>query len=111
MTGMSLKAVILALQLTKSAYKKCQLQAVTGTRWDVPDLSPPKLMDIHHDQADLPSSSNPVPVPENETCATHPDSRPPLRRSTRKRSQRQILDLLSGILVTAINLDGLTVSS
>ena len=65
----------------------------TAPRLNAPDLALPKVLDTHHDQADPPSSSNPVRVPENQTRASHPDSQPPLRRSTRKRTPRQILDL------------------
>jgi len=52
-----------------------------------------KVVTIPHDQANLPSSSSSVPVPESETHASYPENQPPLRRSTRKRTPRKILDL------------------
>ena len=54
-----------------------------------PDPTMPKLLD----QGDLPSSGNPLPVPEEKTRASQSDSQSHLRRSTRKGTPRQILDL------------------
>ena len=47
----------------------------TAPSVNAPDPAPPKPLD----QADLPSSSNPVPVlvPENQTHVSQPDSQPP----------------------------------
>lgn len=52
-----------------------------------------KVVTIPHDQTGLPSSSNSAPVPESQTHASHPENQLPLRRSTRKRTPRKILDL------------------
>ncbi|XP_068684395.1 uncharacterized protein [Montipora foliosa] len=82
--------------LGSPADKECLHEMpATAPCLNAPNLVPLKLLDTHHDQADLPSSSNPVPVPvpENPIRASHPNSQPPLRRSTRKRTPRQVFDL------------------
>ena len=78
--------------LGSPAYKGCtqELPAVTPSL-NAPDPVPQKLVNTPH--TILPNSSNPVPVPEGQIRSSHPDGQPPLRRSTRNRTPRKILDL------------------
>ena len=78
--------------LGSPADKGCtqELPAVTPSL-NAPDSVTQKLVNTPH--TILPNSSNAVPVPEGQTRASHPDGQPPLRRSTRKRTPRKILDL------------------
>lgn len=77
MTVMSLEAVVFC----SLANQECSQELpATAPSVNTPDPTLLKLLD----QADLPSSSNPVPVPENQTHASQPDSQLLLRRSTRK---------------------------
>ena len=65
------------------ANKECSQELpATAPSVHAPDPALPKLLD----QADLPSSSNPVPVPEDQTRASQSDSQPPLGRSTQKKN-------------------------
>lgn len=65
----------------------------TGPSLNAPFPATPKLLGTNHDLAGLPSSSHPVLIPENQACASYPDSQPPLHSSTRKQTPGQILDL------------------
>lgn len=58
---------------------------------NAPDPAPPKLVDTPHHKVDRPNSSN--PVSESQAHVPHPVGQQPLRRSTRKRTPRKILDL------------------
>ena len=51
---------------------------------------PPNTQRVKHD---LPSASNFVPVPVSQTQSSQPGDPPPLRRSSRRRTPRKILDL------------------
>jgi len=53
---------------------------------DVPGASPSNPLKAPDSVADIPSSSNLVPVPGSQTQTSQPVAQPPLRRSTRKRS-------------------------
>ena len=52
---------------------------------NVPGPNPSNPPNIPHVKADLPSSSNLVPVPGSQTQTSQPGDQPPLRGSTRKR--------------------------
>ena len=65
--------------------------AVETPTLSAPYSAPPKLMNTPPSRTDLSNSSN--PDTESQTRLSHPDSQQPLRRSTRKRAPRKILDL------------------
>ena len=76
-----------------SADKECiQEPPPTLESSNVPGPNPSKPPNTPHVKADLPSSSNLVPVPGSQTQTSQPGGQPPLRRSTRKRIPRKILD-------------------
>ena len=60
---------------------------------NVPGPKPSKPLNTQHGKADSPSSSNLVPVPVSQAETSQPVDPPPLRRSTRRRFPRKILDL------------------
>ena len=60
---------------------------------NVPGPKPSKPLNTQHSKADSPSSSNLVPVPVSQAETSQPVDPPPLRRSTRRRFPRKILDL------------------
>ena len=60
---------------------------------NVPGPKPSNPLNTQHVKADSPSSSNLVPVPVSQAETSQPVDPPPLRRSTRRRIPRKILDL------------------
>lgn len=60
---------------------------------NVPGPKPSNPLDTQHVKADSPNSSNLVPVLVSQTQIYQPVDPPPLRRSTRRRIPRKILDL------------------
>ena len=77
-----------------SADKECiqePLPALESGKVPGPSSSNPLI--APNSEADIPSSSNLVPVPGSQTQTSQPVAQPPLRRSTRKRIPRKILDL------------------
>ena len=60
---------------------------------NVPGPKPSNPLNTQHVKADSPSSSNLVPVPVSQAETSQPVDLPPLRRSTRRRIPRKILDL------------------
>ena len=77
-----------------SANKECiqePLPALESGKVPGPSSSNPLI--TPSSEADIPSSSNLVPVPGSQTQTSQPVSQPPMRRSTRKRIPRKILDL------------------
>ena len=77
-----------------SADKECtQEPPPTLESLNVPGPKPSNSLNTQHVKADSPSSSNLVPVPVSQTQTLQPVDPPPLRRSTRRRILRKILDL------------------
>ena len=60
---------------------------------NVPGPSPSNPLNTPNSEADIPSSSNLVPVPGSQSRTSQPVAQPPLRLSTRKRIPQKILDL------------------
>ena len=77
-----------------STDKECtQEPSPTLESSNVPGPKPSNPLNTQHVKADSPSSSNLVPVPVSQTQTLQPVDPPPLRRSTRRRIPRKILDL------------------
>ena len=77
-----------------SADKECIQEAPSALESStVPGPNPSNPLNTPNVKGDLPSSSNLVPVPWSQTQTSQPGNQPPLRRSTRKRIPRKILDL------------------
>ena len=74
--------------------KECiQKPSPTPESSSVPGPNPSNSPNTQHARADSPSSSNLVPVPVSQTQTSQSGDPPPLRRSSRRRIPRKILDL------------------